>query len=213
MWLTALSCPVLILYVLSIHLGYELQFRLGPTLQGKNVHVHTNYPAPGKKFNSSSFRLLEWINPSGREDDSDKYCKLDMEIAGSYQYYFGCGWAAFIVMKPVFTSYCCRMRHHFIMQEWGKDRKWLHCGGSGVAGWPRKEHPASGLHHGSDLPGQVSGTAGRMAGQAHSCQGNWSDLLVLCSDSKHAQERMFLFSRHNIWPVNDILLIHNVSHE
>lgn len=52
-----------------------------------------------------------------------------------------------------------------------------------------------------------------MAGQAHSCQGNWSDLLVLCSDSKHAQERMFLFSMYNIWPVNDILLIHHVSHE
>ncbi|KAI7792667.1 putative glycogen debranching enzyme-like, partial [Triplophysa rosa] len=86
--------------------GYELQFRLGPTLQGKNVHVHTNYPAPGKKFNSSSFCLLEWINPSGREDDSDKYCKLDMEIAGSYQYYFGCGneertGGGYIVVDPV----------------------------------------------------------------------------------------------------------------
>ncbi|KAL0156469.1 hypothetical protein M9458_047715, partial [Cirrhinus mrigala] len=63
---------------------FELQFRLGPTLLGKSVHVHTNYPAPGKKFVSSSFRQLE-------EDDSDIYCKLDLEIAGSYQYYFGCG--------------------------------------------------------------------------------------------------------------------------
>lgn len=76
---------------ISIHLGFELQFRLGPTLQGKIVHVHTNYPTPGKKFVSSSFRQLEWVNPSSREDDSDKYCKLELEIAGSYQYYFGCG--------------------------------------------------------------------------------------------------------------------------
>ncbi|KAB5586606.1 hypothetical protein PHYPO_G00003630 [Pangasianodon hypophthalmus] len=71
--------------------GFELQFRLGPTLQGKKVHVHTNYPAPQQQFNSCEFRVLEWINPSGKEDDSDKYCKLDLEIAGSYQYYFGCG--------------------------------------------------------------------------------------------------------------------------
>uniref|UniRef100_A0A671PH13 Glycogen debranching enzyme n=1 Tax=Sinocyclocheilus anshuiensis TaxID=1608454 RepID=A0A671PH13_9TELE len=86
--------------------GFELQFHLGPTLQGKSVHVHTNYPAPGKKFVSSSFRQLEWVNPSGREDDSDKYCKLDLEIAGSYQYYFGCGHeertgGGFIVVDPV----------------------------------------------------------------------------------------------------------------
>ncbi|XP_062848726.1 glycogen debranching enzyme-like isoform X2 [Trichomycterus rosablanca] len=71
--------------------GYELQFRLGPTLQGKNVRVYTNYPTPGKKFNSQEFQALDWINPTGKEDDSDKYCKLELEVAGSYQYYFGCG--------------------------------------------------------------------------------------------------------------------------
>ncbi|XDV47734.1 hypothetical protein PO909_017297 [Leuciscus waleckii] len=86
--------------------GFELQFRLGPTLQGKSVHVHTDYPAHGKRFVGSSFRRLEWVNPSGREDDSDKYCKLDLEIAGSYQYYFGCGneertGGGYIVVDPV----------------------------------------------------------------------------------------------------------------
>ncbi|KAI4898069.1 hypothetical protein NFI96_018072 [Prochilodus magdalenae] len=86
--------------------GFELQFRLGPTLQGKHVHVHTNYPAKGKKFNSQEFHVLKWINPTGREDDSDKYCRLDLEIAGSYQYYFGCGdeektGGGYIVVDPV----------------------------------------------------------------------------------------------------------------
>ncbi|XP_066539576.1 glycogen debranching enzyme-like [Hoplias malabaricus] len=86
--------------------GFELQFRLGPTLQGKRIHVHTNYPERGKKFNSQEFRVLEWINPSGREDDSDKYCTLDLETAGSYQYYFGCGGeektgGGYIVVDPV----------------------------------------------------------------------------------------------------------------
>lgn len=71
--------------------GFELQFRLGPTLQGKNVCVYTNYPPEGQKFDRFKFHSLEWINPSGREDDSDKFCKLDLEVAGSYQYYFSCG--------------------------------------------------------------------------------------------------------------------------
>ncbi|XP_030630081.1 glycogen debranching enzyme isoform X2 [Chanos chanos] len=71
--------------------GYELQFRLGPTLQGKHVHVHTNYPVKGQHFDRHKFHALEWINPTGREDDSDKFCVLDLQVAGSYQYYFGHG--------------------------------------------------------------------------------------------------------------------------
>ncbi|XP_035272297.1 glycogen debranching enzyme-like isoform X2 [Anguilla anguilla] len=86
--------------------GYELQFRLGPTLQGKNVHVHVNYPAEGAKFDRHKFRALEWVNPTGREDDSDKFCKLELKTAGSYQYYFGCGneektGGGYIVVDPV----------------------------------------------------------------------------------------------------------------
>ncbi|XP_028588602.2 glycogen debranching enzyme isoform X2 [Podarcis muralis] len=68
--------------------GFELQFRLGPTLQGKHVTVHTNYPTSGEGFNRHKFRCLSWHNPTGKEDDSDKYCKLDLQISGSYQYYF-----------------------------------------------------------------------------------------------------------------------------
>ncbi|XP_050816886.1 glycogen debranching enzyme isoform X2 [Gopherus flavomarginatus] len=68
--------------------GFELQFRLGPTLQGKHVTVYTNYPASGELFCRRKFRALSWHNPTGREDDSDKYCKLDLQISGSYQYYF-----------------------------------------------------------------------------------------------------------------------------
>ncbi|RXN25810.1 glycogen debranching enzyme-like isoform X1 [Labeo rohita] len=86
--------------------GFELQFRLGPTLQGKNVHVHTNYPAEGERFERHKFRVLDWINPTGREDDSDKFCTLDLKISGSYQYYFGHGdkeksGGGYIVVDPV----------------------------------------------------------------------------------------------------------------
>lgn len=77
--------------VICVKPGFELQFRLGPTLQGKNVRVYTNYPPEGQKFDRMKFHALEWVNPTGREDDSDKYCKLDLEVAGSYRYYFSCG--------------------------------------------------------------------------------------------------------------------------
>ncbi|XP_072547540.1 glycogen debranching enzyme [Salminus brasiliensis] len=86
--------------------GFELQFRLGPTLQGKNVHVRTNFPAQGGQFDRRRFRLLDWINPTGREDDSDKFCSLSLHIAGSYQYYFGQGddeksGGGYIVVDPM----------------------------------------------------------------------------------------------------------------
>ncbi|KAM3604619.1 uncharacterized protein V6R79_013990 [Siganus canaliculatus] len=86
--------------------GFELQFRLGPSLQGKNVTVHTNYPVDGQPFVRDNYRVLPWKNPTGREDDSDKYCSLDLKIAGSYQYYFGQGdtdrsGGGYIVVDPV----------------------------------------------------------------------------------------------------------------
>ncbi|KAM5160944.1 LOW QUALITY PROTEIN: glycogen debranching enzyme-like [Callospermophilus lateralis] len=68
--------------------GFELQFRLGPTLQGKAVTVYTNYPFPGETFNREKFRSLDWENLTEREDDSDKYCKLNLQQSGSFQYYF-----------------------------------------------------------------------------------------------------------------------------
>ncbi|XP_015210571.2 glycogen debranching enzyme isoform X2 [Lepisosteus oculatus] len=86
--------------------GYELQFRLGPTLQGKPVKVHTNYPLPGEQFKRHNFRTLDWFNPTGREDDSDKFCKIDLQIAGSYQYFFEYGkeekrGGGYVVVDPV----------------------------------------------------------------------------------------------------------------
>ncbi|XP_031731854.1 glycogen debranching enzyme-like [Anarrhichthys ocellatus] len=86
--------------------GFELQFRLGPTLQGKSVKVYTNYPAKGLKFERLKFRPLDWVYPNEREDDRDKYCKLDLMVAGSYQYYFSCGdkekvSGGYIVVDPV----------------------------------------------------------------------------------------------------------------
>ncbi|XP_026882893.2 amylo-alpha-1, 6-glucosidase, 4-alpha-glucanotransferase a isoform X3 [Electrophorus electricus] len=85
---------------------FELQFRLGPTLQGKHVCVHTNYPTEGVRFDRHRYHTLEWVNPTGREDDSDKFCSLKLQIAGSYHYYFGHGddekvGGGYIVVDPV----------------------------------------------------------------------------------------------------------------
>lgn len=86
--------------------GFELQFRLGPSLQGRRVLVHTNYPLEGHPYKRHVFRALAWNYPSGREDDSDKYCSLELKTAGSYQYYFGYGGiersgGGYIVVDPV----------------------------------------------------------------------------------------------------------------
>lgn len=80
--------PTMSLLKCAFYLGFELQFRLGPTLQGKAVTVFTNYPFPGETFNRQKFRSLDWENPTEREDDSDKYCKLNLQQSGSFQYYF-----------------------------------------------------------------------------------------------------------------------------
>ncbi|XP_072366697.1 LOW QUALITY PROTEIN: glycogen debranching enzyme-like [Scyliorhinus torazame] len=84
--------------------GYELQFRLGPSLQGKDIHVHTNYPADAEVFDRHHFRLLEWQDPAG--DDSDRYCKIDVQLSGSFQFYVSHGnnhkiGMGFIVVDPI----------------------------------------------------------------------------------------------------------------
>ncbi|XP_060899776.1 glycogen debranching enzyme isoform X1 [Labrus mixtus] len=86
--------------------GFELQFRLGPSLQGRRVTLHTNYPLDGQRFERHNFRVLAWNYPTGREDDSDKFCSLDLQVAGSYEYYFGYGdtersGSGYIVVDPV----------------------------------------------------------------------------------------------------------------
>lgn len=62
--------------------------------------MYTNYPASGEVFDRHKFRTLSWHNPTGKEDDSDKYCKLDLQISGSYQYYFSLGWVKFVYLQP-----------------------------------------------------------------------------------------------------------------
>ncbi|XP_048458318.1 glycogen debranching enzyme isoform X1 [Rhincodon typus] len=85
--------------------GYELQFRLGPSLQGKDVNVNINYPAASDSFERHRFQTLQWQNPVGG-DDSDKYCAVILQMSGSFQFYYvsrnnqriGAG---FIIVDPI----------------------------------------------------------------------------------------------------------------
>ncbi|XP_028289153.1 glycogen debranching enzyme-like [Parambassis ranga] len=118
--------------------GFELQFRLGPTLQGKEVQVYTNYPADGHEFDRLKFRPLDWVYPNGCKDDSDKYCKLDLVVAGSFQYYFSCGdkekvSGGYIVVDPVLKVGAnndillldCISSQTYLAQRLGPLDKWL----------------------------------------------------------------------------------------
>lgn len=85
--------------------GYELQFHLGPSLQGKGIQVHTNYPLDTQKFERHQFHLLKWQNTS-EGDDSDKYCAIILRMSGSFQFHFTEGnnqkeSSGYIIVDPI----------------------------------------------------------------------------------------------------------------
>ncbi|KAJ3594817.1 hypothetical protein NHX12_004122 [Muraenolepis orangiensis] len=86
--------------------GFQLQFRLGPSLQGRKVSLHTDYPAPGEGFERNSFRVLDWVNPTGRATVWDQFCCLDLQLAGSFHFHYSlgdggrCG-GGYLVVDPV----------------------------------------------------------------------------------------------------------------
>ena len=51
----------------------------------------------------------------GREDDSDKFCTLDLQIAGSYQYYFGHGWelSTIVIETSIHIAFLHEPQHHW----------------------------------------------------------------------------------------------------
>ncbi|XP_043554828.1 glycogen debranching enzyme-like isoform X1 [Chiloscyllium plagiosum] len=85
--------------------GYELQFRLGPSLRGKEVNVHVNYPVASESFDRHHFQTLQWQNQK-EGDDSDEYCAITLQLSGSFQFHYGnrnnqrIG-AGFIIVDPI----------------------------------------------------------------------------------------------------------------
>lgn len=74
--------------------NWILQFRLGPSLYGRKVHVYTNYPISddGKQeeFVRNQYRPLQWFHDEGCKysDDTSAYCEIEIKKAGSFHYYF-----------------------------------------------------------------------------------------------------------------------------
>lgn len=71
--------------------GSILQFGLGPSLQAHDVHIFVNYPPNGsqKPFDRKVFYELEWKSPDNQSyDRTDRFCEIQLLLAGSFQYYF-----------------------------------------------------------------------------------------------------------------------------
>lgn len=85
-----LSWIILILFNLLAP-GWCLQFRLGPSLLGRQVTLHCNHPATAEEdFNRTVYRKLPWQcdSASGSKDDTAKYAEVVIRRAGSFHYYF-----------------------------------------------------------------------------------------------------------------------------
>ncbi|XP_071505921.1 glycogen debranching enzyme-like [Diadema antillarum] len=71
--------------------GWTLHFQLGPTLQARRVRVFTNHPAQGtgRAFNRREFYELPWEMASQSQcDTSERFCAVQLHLAGAFQYYF-----------------------------------------------------------------------------------------------------------------------------
>lgn len=81
-----------------IEKSWILQFRIGPSLYGRRVHVYTNYPVTSDDYPSkhdeafirNQYRELPWYQDEGCKysDDTSAYCEIEARRAGSYHYYF-----------------------------------------------------------------------------------------------------------------------------
>lgn len=74
--------------------NWQLQFRLGPSLQGHKVHLYCNYPEKKEdsicEFDRNRYYLLEWQKDEGcsSNDDTTLYTQLTVEKAGSFHFYY-----------------------------------------------------------------------------------------------------------------------------
>ncbi|XP_024943750.1 glycogen debranching enzyme [Cephus cinctus] len=58
--------------------GFQIQFRLGPSLLGRTVDIFTNHPPNGQTFERHTYYQLQWTNESAN---------LQLAAAGSFHYY------------------------------------------------------------------------------------------------------------------------------
>lgn len=74
-----------------IEKNWIIQFRLGPSLLGRKVHLYTNYPEHiNVEFKRTRYQLLKWQQDEGckNADDTASYAEIIVKMAGSFHFYF-----------------------------------------------------------------------------------------------------------------------------
>ena len=74
--------------VYKLSKGWILQFRLGSSILGQSVSLHTNYPLKGDNFDRAVYYDLPWQSDSNNKaDDTSIFANLHVEISGSFHFY------------------------------------------------------------------------------------------------------------------------------
>ena len=72
--------------------GWILQFRLGTSLLGQSVCLHTNYPVKetddDDTFDRTKYQELDWKSDSNNKaDDTSMFANISIEMSGSFHFY------------------------------------------------------------------------------------------------------------------------------
>jgi glycogen debranching enzyme len=71
--------------------GWQLQFRLGPSLFGRKVTVYCNHPeGTEEEYIRKRYRPLQWESDEDIHagDDTSSFAEVAIRRAGSFHYYF-----------------------------------------------------------------------------------------------------------------------------
>ena len=74
--------------VYKLQKDWILQFRLGPSLLGQTVDLHTNYPQNENSFDRNHYSKIEWSSDSNnKSDDTSIYANIFVKTSGSFHFY------------------------------------------------------------------------------------------------------------------------------
>ena len=74
--------------VYKLQKDWILQFRLGTSLLGQNVYLHSNYPLNGGHFVRSDYHKIEWKSDSNNKADGTSiYADIQVKFSGSFHFY------------------------------------------------------------------------------------------------------------------------------
>ena len=74
--------------VYKLQKEWILQFRLGTSLLGQNVTLHTNYPFKSGVFERSKYEVVQWQSDCNNQaDDTSIYANIQVKTGGSFHFY------------------------------------------------------------------------------------------------------------------------------